>query len=215
MKGSLKHHILLIGSLLAGAVSFLFLPPHWSPVSRVLIAWNVGGLLFLALIYSLMPRLSAQQMYDRYIEEDPTAPVLLVGVIVAAGLSLVAIVALLSSIRELSGADRTAHFVLSALTVVVSWALAPTMFTLHYADMFYSATRDERPLMFPQTRLPVFWDFAYFSFTVAAACQTSDVSTCGVQMRKVVLAHTVISFLFNAAILGFAINITAGMIAGS
>jgi uncharacterized membrane protein len=96
----------------------------------------------------------------------------------------------------------------------VSWTLLPTMFTLHYADMFYSAGRDERPLAFPQTPLPLFWDFAYFSFTIAAACQTSDIATSGVQMRKVVLAHTLISFLFNAAILGFAINITAGLIAG-
>jgi uncharacterized membrane protein len=30
-----------------------------------------------------------------------------------------------------------------------------------------------------------------------------------------VLTHTVISFLFNASILGFAINVTAGLIGGS
>ena len=215
MKGALKHHVRLYGCVLAGAVSFCVLPAHWPPVTRVLIAWNIGTLLFLGLIYSLMPGLSSKQMYDKYVEEDPTAPLLLVGVIVAAVLSLVAIVALLSSIRQLTGSDRTWHFTLSALTVVASWALVPTMFTLHYADMFYSAARDERPLAFPQTPLPVFWDFAYFSFTIAAACQTADIATSGVEMRKVVLAHTIISFLFNAAILGFAINITAGMIAGA
>ncbi len=73
---------------------------------------------------------------------------------------------------------------------------------------------ESRPLAFPESPTPVFWDFAYFSFTIAAACQTADVATRGVSMRKVVLAHTLISFAFNAAILGFAINITAGMIAG-
>ncbi len=89
------------------------------------------------------------------------------------------------------------------------------MFTLHYADMFYSVEANERPLAFPQTSMPIFWDFAYFSFTIAAACQTSDVSTTGVPVRKVVLVQTLISFLFNASILGFAINITAGLIAGN
>ena len=63
--------------------------------------------------------------------------------------------------------------------------------------------------------MPVFWDFAYFSFTIAAACQTADVATMDAGVRKVVIAHTLISFLFNASILGFAINVTAGLIGGS
>jgi uncharacterized membrane protein len=104
---------------------------------------------------------------------------------------------------------------LAAFTVVNSWTLVPTMFTLHYADMFYSVKENARPLAFPQTPRPVFWDFAYFSFTIAAACQTSDVSTTNISIRKVVVAHSVISFLFNAAILGFAINVTAGLISGN
>jgi len=93
--------------------------------------------------------------------------------------------------------------------------LVPTVFTTHYADMYYSANDDDRPLHFPQTPMPVFWDFAYFSFTIAAACQTADVSTQQAGIRKVVIAHTLISFLFNASILGFAINVTAGLIGGN
>ena len=89
------------------------------------------------------------------------------------------------------------------------------MFTTHYADMFYSAAPEKRPLKFPSTPEPVFWDFAYFSFTIAAACQTADVSTEHAGIRKVVLAHTLVSFLFNASILGFAINVTAGLIGGN
>jgi uncharacterized membrane protein len=98
---------------------------------------------------------------------------------------------------------------------VNSWILVPTMFTTHYADMFYSAREEDRPLHFPGTPMPVFWDFAYFSFTIAAACQTADVSTKNAGVRKAVIAHTVISFLFNASILGFAINVTAGLIGGN
>jgi uncharacterized membrane protein len=81
--------------------------------------------------------------------------------------------------------------------------------------MFYGAAPEDRPLHFPQTPGPVFWDFAYFSFTIAAACQTADVATNQVVIRKVVIAQTVISFVFNAAVLGFAINVTAGLIGGN
>jgi uncharacterized membrane protein len=89
------------------------------------------------------------------------------------------------------------------------------MFTTCYADMFYSAPESDRPLMFPKTPMPVFWDFAYFSFTIAAACQTADVSTTQRSIRKVIIAHTLVSFFFNASILGFAINVTAGLIGGN
>ncbi len=80
--------------------------------------------------------------------------------------------------------------------------------------MYYSVEDDERPLSFPNTPMPVFWDFAYFSFTIAAACQTADVCTNNPSVRKIVIAHSVVSFLFNMSILGFAINVTAGLIGG-
>ena len=101
---------------------------------------------------------------------------------------------------------------LATLTIVDSWLLVPTIYTLHYADLFYSAPPDRRPLLFPGSNQPVFWDFAYFSFTIAAACQTADVATCGTAVRRNVIAHSVISVLFNVSILGFAVNITAGLL---
>jgi uncharacterized membrane protein len=109
---------------------------------------------------------------------------------------------------------RVGHFVLASVTLIDSWLLVPTMFTTHYADMFYSVEEPDRPLRFPDTEMPVFWDFVYFSFTIAAACQTADVVTRRPEIRKVVVAHELISFLFNASILGFAINVTAGLIGG-
>ena len=202
-------------SAVAGFAAFFVFPIHWSTISRVLISWNFGVDLFLVLIYFWMRSLSAEQICSRYIEEDETAPFILAVVTVAALLSLVAIVEPLATLRQVSGPARTAHMVLAALTLINSWLLVPTMFTSCYADMFYSAPEDERPLMFPKTPMPVFWDFAYFSFTIAAACQTADVSTTQRSIRKVVIAHTLVSFFFNASILGFAINVTAGLIGGN
>ncbi len=207
-------HVRLLVSLAVGVAVFLVLPAHWTPISRILLGWNCGVALFLTAICVWMNGLTAKQICARYVEEDETAPVILVVVILAAVLSLIAIVALLATLKELGGVEKTAHIALSALTIVASWTLVPVMFTLHYADMFYSTEDNERPLTFPQTPMPAFWDFAYFSFTIAAACQTSDVATTGTPIRKAVLVHTLISFLFNASILGFAINITAGFISG-
>jgi uncharacterized membrane protein len=194
-----------------GLLTYFVLPSHWSTISRVLIAWNGGVASFMAMLYVWMTRLTAQQICTRFIEEDESAPVVLVIVITAALLSLVAIVAILSTVRNFTGTARLLHIALAGVTVADSWLVVPMIFTVQYADMFYSATAEDRPLLFPRTTMPVFWDFAYFSFTIAAACQTSDVSTTGQSIRKLVIAQTLISFLFNASILGFAINVSAGL----
>jgi uncharacterized membrane protein len=215
MKVLLLGHPRLWVSFIAGCALFFFLPQHWSILSRVLICWNGGTVLFLALIFFWMTRLTAEQICTKYIEEDESAPFILAVVIIAAVASLFAIVEPLATIKQVSGSVRAAHFALAALTLIDSWLLVPTMFTTHYADMFYSAKQNNRPLRFPNTPMPVFWDFAYFSFTIAAACQTADVCTENAGIRRIVLAQTLISFLFNASILGFAINVTAGLIGGS
>ncbi|HXP67383.1 MAG TPA: DUF1345 domain-containing protein [Steroidobacteraceae bacterium] len=202
-------------SFIVGCVLYFFLPGGWSVLSRVLVSWNTGVILFLVLILLWMTRLTAAQICTKYIEEDESAPFILILVVVAAVASLFAIVEPLATIKQATGSQRTAHFALAAMTLVDSWLLVPMMFTTHYADMFYSSAPENRPLRFPNTPEPVFWDFAYFSFTIAAACQTADVSTADASVRRVVLAHTLISFLFNASILGFAINVTAGLIGAS
>jgi uncharacterized membrane protein len=215
MNKLMRNHRRLWISVAAGCATFFFLPEQWSTSSRVLVCWDCGVALFLVLVFSWMVRLTAEQICMRYIEEDDSAPIILVAVTIAALLSLVAIIEPLVTIKGLTGMQRAWHFALSAVTLLNSWVLVPTMFTTHYADMFYSGSDGHRPLHFPDTPQPVFWDFVYFSFTIAAACQTADVSTLNARARKTVVAHTIISFLFNASILGFAINVTAGIIGGN
>ena len=211
---SFFQHIKLLTSIAAGVVLFFVLPVHLSVMARVLVSWNGGAILFLVWVFVWMSGCTAEQLYMKYKEEDETAALILVVVTCAALLSLVAIVLLLSTVKQVAGTERVLHIGLAALTVMTSWLLVPTMFTLHYADAFYSADDDDRPLLFPQTVRPVFWDFAYFSFTIAAACQTADVSTANTAIRRTVLVHSVIAFVFNASILGFAVNISAGLLSG-
>jgi len=192
---------------------FLLSPVQWSLLVRLLAAWNGGVLLFLGLVYAWMFGLDAKRIHARYQEDDPSAPVILLVFTIAALFSLAAIVALLGTVKHLPDARRILHVGLATATIVESWVLVATMFTLHYASMFYRAVADP-PLRFPETAQPIFWDFIYFSFTIAAACQTSDVTTTRVSIRRVVTAQTLISFLFNVSILGFAVNVSAGLLGG-
>lgn len=207
----ISRHARLLCSTGVACVLFLVLPEHWATITRVLVSWNVGVMMFLLLVFRLMTSLSAAQISERYQEEDETAPVILIISVIAAILAMVSIVAFLTMFDRVSRAEQSLHIALAAFTVIHAWVLMPTMFTLHYADMFYSAAPDARPLSFPDTPTPAFWDFAYFSFTIAVACQTADVTTTPGAIRKVLIVHGILSFFFNAAILGFAINVTAGL----
>jgi uncharacterized membrane protein len=208
----IRYHPRLVGSVLFGLLLYFLLPSSLAALTRVLISWNVGVFLFLCLVFAWAGRLTAAQLCKKYIEEDESEPFILVAVIVAALVSIVAIIEPLANLRQVTGSARIGHLALAGCTLIISWLLVPTMFTTHYTDMFYSADKDKRPLTFPDTDEPVFWDFVYFSFTIAAACQTADVCTNGTSIRKAVILHSLISFVFNASILGFAINVTAGLL---
>jgi uncharacterized membrane protein len=199
-------------ALAAGTAAFLLLPTSWSFITRLLLSWDLAVTAFLAAIYLWTRNLTAEQIRSHCSEEDPSGRIILVTVTTAALLSLVATVDLVATLRHVENGERFWHLSLAAVTLIDSWLLLPTMFTMHYADMFYNARAADRPLAFPQTDMPLFWDFAYFSFTIAAACQTADVLTTRLSIRKVVIAHELISFAFNAFVLGFAINVTAGLI---
>lgn len=87
------------------------------------------------------------------------------------------------------------------------------LFTFHYARLYYTASDHQFPLGFPDQELqPNYWDFLYFSFTIAVAAQTSDIVIRSRRMRKTVLAQSVLSFFFNLAIIGFSINIAASIV---
>jgi uncharacterized membrane protein len=79
--------------------------------------------------------------------------------------------------------------------------------------MFYTSPIGRRALCFPdKEENPDYWDFLYFSFTIAVAAQTSDITVMSHSMRKAVLAQSVLSFLFNVAIIGLSINLAASLV---
>jgi hypothetical protein len=49
-------------------------------------------------------------------------------------------------------------------------------------------------------------DFAYYSFVVGMTSQVSDVPVTAAQMRRTMLAHGVLSFLFNIAVLAMSMQ---------
>jgi uncharacterized membrane protein len=200
-------------AILAGAAAGFALPPQWQPVTRLLAGWNVTVCLYLVLVGWLMVRSTHVQVRRIAEQEDRGAGIILAIMSVAAIVSFVAIILELATTRNLSAGDRLQHYALTGATVFGSWCLVATLFTFHYARTYYRSPVDRRALRFPDGECnPDYWDFLYFSYTIAVAAQTSDISVMSRSLRKVVLAQSVLSFFFNAAILGLSINIAAGLL---
>jgi len=107
--------------------------------------------------------------------------------------------------------------VLALAAVPLGWAMVHAVMAFHYARLFYAAASgpgrvagDRGGLDFPgDTPEPGPWDFLYYSFTLGMTAQTSDTAVTTTQMRRVTLAHSVLSFFYNAVIVALAVS--AGM----
>ncbi len=204
----------LVFTFVLGLLIVFITPPDWGWVSRALIGWNVAVWSYLVLVGWLMSCANHESVRQIAERENESALAVLAIMSTAATISLVAIIYELAQLKGLPADVRLMKYLFTGVTVLGSWGLLGIIFTLHYALLYYQSPEDRRPLRFPDDESqPDYWDFLYFSFTIGVAVQTSDIVITSRQMRKTVLAQSVLGFLFNTAILGFSINIAAGLIA--
>lgn len=212
-----RRRLRLVIALALGVAAGVAAPEHLvsgEPFRRFLVGWNVAVWTYLVLVGWLLLR--ADHALTRAISEreDPGAAVVLTVLSLVAVTSLAAIGAELAAAR--GSGDQTARYLFAGSTLFGSWLMLNVLFAFHYAHMFFRDTTRSRPLRFPDQPPPDpdFWDFLYFSFTIAVAAQTSDISVVASGMRRIVLAHSILAFLFNVAILGATINVVAGLLGG-
>jgi uncharacterized membrane protein len=185
---------------------------EWRPVTKLLVGWNVGIGLYLILAFGLMARSDVHRIRRRAANQDEGSIALLVLIVVSAMASLAAI---FSELATTGGAARQPmQLLLATSTIVLSWAFIHSMFALHYAHEFYGNGRDGivGGISFPDDNEPDYWDFCYFSFTLGMCAQVSDATISSKSIRRTALSHSVISFVFNAALLALTVNIAASAI---
>jgi len=203
----------LIIALGAGILIALILPRDWNLITRILTGWNAGVWSYLALMGWLVTKADHAEIQRISAQEDKSAIAVLAIMSISAVFSLAAIGFELASVSNLAMHERISHYVLTIITVLNSWLLVGIIYTFHYAHMFYLSDKSSRAFKFPDNKAnPDYWDFLYLAFTIAAAAQTSDVAVMNSSARKAVTAQSILSFLFNAAVIGLLINIAAGII---
>jgi uncharacterized membrane protein len=202
----------LSAAIAIGAIAGIFLPSHWKPLVRALSAWDIAVWVYLLTVGWMMMRADHREVKRIAARQDERAATILCSLVVATVASMIALSSELASLRNLAAGERGPHYAFVVLTLVGSWFLVGTLFCFHYAHLYYNTPGQQRPLSFPGGEAhPDYWDFLYFSFTIAVAAQTSDVSVPSSSMRKLVLGQSVLSFFFNLLILGLFVNMAASL----
>lgn len=211
---SLRVHSVLFSCILLGFAVFLLLPQTLQLSARLVIGWDVGAIVYLGFALSNILRFSLARARSRAADQDEGATLMLMLTVIAAGVSLGAVVSLLGAAKNLPEAKQPVFMLLAVGTTIISWALIHVMFALHYAHEYYGGEDIGRGggLKFPNDQQPDYWDFVYFSFVIGMTFQVSDVQVTGKRVRRLVAAHGVVSFFFSVTILALMVNIGSNLI---
>lgn len=193
--------------LAAIGLLFLVVRDKWPTATKLLIGWDIGIALYLALAARMMARADLAHIRSRAAMQDEGAIALLLLPVAAAIASLVAIFAELSAAKGVP--NYAWHAALAVATIVLSWTFIHALFAFHYAHDYYGEGNRANGLIFPGDDKPDYWDFAYFSFVIGMTFQVSDVQVSNRLIRRLVVIHGALSFVFNTAILAVTVNLAS------
>ncbi|MEG3438528.1 DUF1345 domain-containing protein [Pannus brasiliensis CCIBt3594] len=214
------------------SIAITVLVYYWFPLPReywdlqFILAYVAGVSVQLVLIAIMMFRSTAEATMRRSRALEPSNTGVLSAVLLFSSVSLMAIALMLNNSRVRPAIVANLHMGLSLLAIFLSWLFVHTYFALHYARAYYQEPRaldkfsadDAKSkeyiggLTFPNPGLADYWDFLYYSFTIAMCYQTSDISVTSVLMRRITLIHAIISFIYVSCIFGLVVNLVSNVV---
>jgi uncharacterized membrane protein len=173
-----------------------------------LAGWVVGAGVYVGWTRVILSGMDAEQTCRYATREDPTRWIADV-VIVSASIASLGGVGYVVVAGSGSGSESLQSAILGILSVGASWFAVHTLYTVHYARLYYS----DQPggINFHDPEPPCFQDFAYIAFTVGMTYQVSDTEIGLRSIRATVLRHAMLSYLLGAVVLAVTINLIAGL----
>ncbi|MFN8482324.1 MAG: DUF1345 domain-containing protein [Anaerolineae bacterium] len=208
-------------AVLAGVVVGLLVAASRASWDTALLAgWDAGVAIWLVITYVTMGR--ADPKHTSLVAQAMTPGTLrvLTVVILTSAAGLFGAVALAGQNAGRGQTAQSLHLAAAAVAVFGAWLLVHTEFGFYYARLYYDEVKHNvsaggvsgtlvefrKGLEFPEKELVDYWDFMYYSFTIAMCYQTSDVTVTAWWMRRVTLFHSILSFAYVLVILGFTVN---------
>jgi len=189
----------------------LLAPATWE--LALILGWDTSAIVFLLAVGPIVARSDPQTTAHLATREDETrstAWLLLVG---ASLTSLLAVLFALGQAGRESGSTRLGLIAVATFTLVVSWTVVNMVFTLRYAHIFFSSPDESIDFEgTSESEPPSYRDFAYLAFTIGMTYQVSDTTLRNRLLRRAVLNHALLSYVFGVVIVATSINLIAGLV---
>jgi uncharacterized membrane protein len=173
--------------------------------------WDAAALAFLVAVWVTIRPADGARTQELAMREDETRTSARLLLVVASVISLVAIGFPLSFAESNDETQRVALISLALVTVALSWLVVNTVFTLRYADLYFG--EHTAAIDFGEATTPSYRDFAYLAFTIGMTYQVSDTTLRDHTIRRTVLVHALLSYVFGVVIVAAGINLMAGLVA--
>jgi uncharacterized membrane protein len=196
-----------IGTLTA-VIAAWFVP--WQ--LTILVGWDVTALCVIVSVWLAVGNFTAEETREFALREDNTRAGTQLLLLSAALVSLVGVALVFVKANEPGRAHEALFEGAGVFTIACSWALVHTTFALIYARVYYTDPKGGIDFKAKGAEHPDYIDFAYTAFTVGMTFQVSDTDITQRSMRRQVLRHALMSFLFGAVILATTVNVLAGLL---
>ena len=190
-----------------GVVTAFFWPWQLS----VLTGWDVAAAFVVGSVWSFIVVLDAESTRQVATREDDSRAVVDLIMVVASVVSLVGVVIGLAHARDHSGVISSVLTGVAVFTVFLSWFTVHTLFVLRYAHLYYNEPVGGIEFSKPD-EAPDYLDFVYVAFTIGMTFQVSDTQIAKRTIRRAVIRHSLLSYLFGALIVGVVINVVGNLI---
>lgn len=201
----LRWIIAALGGVCAGGATV----PALGLAAGVIAGWAVLALITSIWVLLEVWHMDAAQTRAHATVEDPGRRVARVVATVGSSASLAAVLVVAVQAQRASGPESYLLAGIAVLSVASSWLLIQTNYLLHYARVYYQ--NGDRGIDFNQEEPPEYTDFAYFSLGLGMTYQVADTNVTSNAIRRIVIAQTLLGYLFGAGIIATVINLITNL----
>jgi uncharacterized membrane protein len=188
-----------------GVALVLLVRPFLGWAAALLAGWSgfaVTSVLWVALV--IWPMDAAQtRIHAR--REDPGRSLSRLVALIGSIASLGAVTIVLIQTQRTSELESYLLAGIAVVSVAASWALIQADYMLRVANMYYGDPIGG--IDFNQEADPSYTDFVYFSLGVGMGYQVGDSAVRTNEIRRLIIAQSLLAYLFGAVIIGTVVNL--------
>ncbi len=212
-RSRLRFAVMVLTGLLAAVATGL--AGYW--VEAPAVGWGCAAACYIVWVWLVVGRLGPAETRAHATAEDPSRRATDLLILATNAASLVAVAAVIIDSHSSDAGTRLGGGVLALASVALSWLLVQTLFTLRYAEMYYSTDARAGGVVggidFNQARPPQYTDFAYLATSLGMTYQVSDTALGNHGVRAEALKHSLLSYIFGTIILAATLNLVVGLTA--